>query len=143
MKLTFWCNPPVVERYDPLVSSPLEVLKSIPNTTGSSTAAIREEPAEPGEVLRVSEMWAGCVVYRVRGESMTGDHIRNGDYLVVRPRGDGEPRAGQIVVAWLDGLGHVVKRLDRRGTLKSAGWSHRLTDADRILGTLAGVVRVC
>ena len=103
----------------------------------------RPAPAEPGEVLRVADLFAGCVAYRVLGDSMLGDQVQNGDYLVVRPLGDDEPRAGQVVVAWLKEHGHVVKRLDRRGTLKSAGWSHRLTGADRVLGRLVGVVRLC
>jgi repressor LexA len=110
-----------------------------------AAGAGRDEPAEPGEVLRTSEMWAGCVCYRVRGESMIADQIREGDYLVVRPAADQVPRAGDVVVAWIDGQGHAVKRLDARGYLRSGGrerWSHKLNDADQVLGVLVGVVRV-
>jgi hypothetical protein len=35
-----------------------------------------------------------------------------------------------------------VKRLGPRGQLRSTNWSHQLTDADRVLGQLVGVVRV-
>jgi repressor LexA len=110
-----------------------------------AAGAGRDEPADPGEVLRTSEMWAGCVCYRVRGESMIADQIREGDYLVVRPVADQVPRAGDVVVAWIDGQGHAVKRLDARGYLRSGGrerWSHKLNDADQVLGVLVGVVRV-
>jgi len=109
----------------------------------------RDEPAEPGEVLRVADVFAGCVAYRVRGDSMLGDQVRSGDYLIVRPADASPLEVGQVVVAWLaDPPGHVVKRLHAHNWLRSNGpgrarWSHKLTDADRVLGRLVGVVRLC
>lgn len=110
-----------------------------------AAGAGRDDQAEPGEVLRVSEMWAGCVAYRVRGDSMTGERIRDGDYLIVRPAADSTPAPGSVVVAWIDGQGHACERLDARGYLRSSGrdrWAHRLTESDTVLGTLAGLVRI-
>ena len=103
-----------------------------------------DAPADPGEVLRVSEQWAGCVAYRVRGDSMLGEHICDGDYLIVRPGSDATQ--GQIFVAWLASeRGHVVKKLFDKGYLRSGGknrWAHKLTDDDRIFGVLEAVVRM-
>lgn len=121
-------------------------LVDIPVLGVVAAGAGRDDPAEPGEVLRVSELWAGCVAYRVRGESMMGDQIRDGDYLVVRPAEERSPQPGEVVVAWLDGRGHVVKRLGAEGrTLHSRGrdrWRHRLRDTDRVLGALVGLIRL-
>lgn len=103
-----------------------------------------DSPADPGEVLRVSEQWAGCVAYRVRGTSMLAEYICDGDYLIVRP-GD-HAMVGTIVVAWLaDENGHVVKKLSPNGYLRSGGktrWAHKLGDNDRIFGVLEAIVRL-
>jgi SOS-response transcriptional repressor LexA len=116
--------------------------RAVPVVGVVAAGAGREEPAEPGEVLRANDWWAGCVAYRARGGSMQAEGILDGDYLIVRPATDEPPEVGTIVVAWLEGLGHVVKRLGPRGQLRSTNWSHQLTDADRVLGQLVGVVRV-
>ena len=59
--------------------------------------------------------WAGesgCFVLRVRGDSMIGAGILDGDKVVVRPQPDAEN--GQIVVALLDDSA-TVKRLKKTG----------------------------
>lgn len=55
----------------------------------------------------------GCFALRVRGESMIGAGILDGDKVVVRPQPDADN--GQIVVALL-GDEATVKRLRRRGS---------------------------
>ena len=55
---------------------------------------------------------AGCFVLRVRGDSMIGAGILDGDKGVVRPQKDAEN--GQIVVALLDDSA-TVKRLKKAG----------------------------
>lgn len=124
----------------------------VAGVVGAVAAGVgRDEPADPDDWLRVSEMSAGCVAYRVRGESMEEDKIFNGDYLVVKPSVEHAPVPGDVVVAWIankegDGGGHVVKRLEQNGYLKSKGkgrWSHKLCDRDQVFGVLVGVVRVC
>ena len=54
----------------------------------------------------------GCFVLRVRGDSMIGAGILDGDKVVVRPQPDAEN--GQIVVAQLDDSA-TVKRLKKTG----------------------------
>lgn len=121
-----------------------------------AAGAARDEPAEPDSRLRVSEMFAGCVSYLVRGDSMLDDQIREGDYLIVKPATDREPAEGDVVVAWIRGKkgeagGHVVKKLSRRKGdpdlwLTSGGerrWMHKLAEGDQIFGVLVGMVRVC
>lgn len=54
----------------------------------------------------------GCFVLRVRGDSMIGAGILDGDKIVVRPQPDAEN--GQIVVALLDDSA-TVKRLKKTG----------------------------
>lgn len=51
-------------------------------------------------------------ILRVRGDSMVGDHIRDGDLVVIDPRLEGSD--GEIVVA-LVGDEATVKRLHRKG----------------------------
>ena len=55
---------------------------------------------------------SGCFVRRVRGDSMIGAGILDGDKVVVRPQPDAEN--GQIVVALLDDSA-TVKRLKKTG----------------------------
>ena len=55
---------------------------------------------------------AGCFALRVRGDSMIGAGILDGDKVVVRPQPDAEN--GQIVVALLDDSA-TVKRLKKTG----------------------------
>ena len=55
---------------------------------------------------------SGCFVLRVRGDSMIGAGILDGDTVVVRPQPDAEN--GQIVVALLDDSA-TVKRLKKTG----------------------------
>ena len=55
---------------------------------------------------------SGCFVLRVRGDSMIGAGILDGDKVVVRPQPDADN--GQIVVALLDDSA-TVKRLKKTG----------------------------
>lgn len=87
-------------------------------------------------------------VLRVRGDSMIGEGILDGDYVVVRKQSQAD--SGQIVVALINGEA-TVKRLLRKGErielhpanptmsplLVSTG------DDFRIEGTLVGVIRHC
>lgn len=101
------------------------------------------------EVLLVDELFRGDVVaYRVKGNSMIGQLIRDGDNVVVRH--SPEPQNGEIVVAWIDGGGAVLRRLRVKGKKrvleassneKPRYNSHELTEADRIYGVYVGVIR--
>ena len=50
---------------------------------------------------------------RVRGESMTGDGIEDGDLILIAPQASA--RDGEIVVARIDGEAATLKRLFREG----------------------------
>jgi repressor LexA len=73
---------------------------------------ISEENIEGYCALDGSVVSEGAFLLRVRGESMVGDHIQDGDLILVRP----QPRAenGAIVVAMVGGE-TTVKRLYQRG----------------------------
>ena len=69
-----------------------------------------------------SQNWGALVIARVSGSSMVGEHIQDGDAVLVDTRR--RPRDGDIVLAHLAGFGQMVKRLrlDATGsaTLESA-----------------------
>ncbi len=69
---------------------------------------------EAEEWISVPANWGkeGRFLLRVRGDSMIGDHIQDGDLVVVDPRLSG--KQGEIVVA-LVGDEATVKRLYRKG----------------------------
>ena len=73
----------------------------------------REAVEEAGEELLLDPLLAGgeeVYALRVKGDSMTGAGIRDGDYVLVRPQEGAED--GEIVVAVVDGEA-TVKRLRR------------------------------
>lgn len=87
-------------------------------------------------------------VLRVRGDSMIGDGILDGDYVVVRKQARAEN--GQTVVALIDGEA-TVKRLVTRGQAVELHPANPALqpimvapDADfRIEGVVVGVIRHC
>jgi hypothetical protein len=62
--------------------------------------------------------WKSMFVARVSGWSMRGDHITDGDVVLVDS--NARPKDGDIVLAYIAGEGQVVKRL-------------RLTDGERMI----------
>jgi repressor LexA len=60
---------------------------------------------------------ADCFVLRVRGQSMIGDGIHDGDFVIVHPQDTAEN--GDTVVALLGGNGATLKRFYReRGHIR-------------------------
>ncbi len=53
-------------------------------------------------------------VLRVKGDSMVGDHIEDGDYVVVESRSEASP--GEMVVALIDGENVTLKRMHPEGS---------------------------
>lgn len=78
----------------------------------AGTPVLAEENIEGYCALDGAVVPEGAFLLRVRGDSMIGDHIQDGDLIVVRP----QPRTedGAIVVAMVDGE-TTVKRLRRQG----------------------------
>ncbi len=75
---------------------------------------LRYASEEVEEWLPVPARWGGRgrFLLRVRGDSMIGDGIKDGDLVVVDPSPEAED--GEVVVALVDGEA-TVKRLRRRG----------------------------
>lgn len=102
-------------------------------------------PSAAGKSLKNAGSMTGVYALRVKGESMIGAGILDGDYVVVKQQDDA--RDGEIVVALVDGEA-TVKTLERR-----AGGKARLLPAnprfhpidlgegDTIQGKVIGVQR--
>ncbi|MBD2089881.1 repressor LexA [Microcoleus sp. FACHB-1515] len=55
---------------------------------------------------------------KVSGDSMSGDAIANGAFVIMRAVPNGyQPKQGEIVAAWVEGFGTTLKRFYRQGDL--------------------------
>ncbi len=86
-----------------------------------------------------------CFILRVKGDSMTGDSICDGDFAILKAQQDA--KMGDIVAVYLDGeatLKHYVK-LGRRVELHSSNPDYAPIPVDmeqsHILGKLVGLMR--
>ncbi len=86
-------------------------------------------------------------VLRVKGESMIGDHILDGDYVVIRKQDAAD--LGSIVAVSIDGEQATLKRLfyqDGKVVLKPSNPNLQpiIVEPERvkILGKLVGVIRI-
>jgi repressor LexA len=87
-----------------------------------------------------------CYVLKVQGNSMIGEHIADGDYVIVDARKDA--RDGETVVALIDGENVTLKKLYREGSQvrlqpANAELEPIMVDAERvrIQGVVTGVMR--
>lgn len=78
--------------------------------TGQIAAGQPIEPLESDEVLELSDLLFGenRYVLQVVGDSMKGDHICDGDYIICERRSSA--RSGEIVVAVIDESDATLKR---------------------------------
>ncbi len=89
----------------------LPVLGSIPAGPLSEAVESADEVLEPAELLPWRE---GDFLLRVRGDSMEGDGILDGDLVLIRP--DHEARPGEIAAVLIgDGYDATLKRLFFKG----------------------------
>ncbi len=113
---------------------------------GSPTQAL-----ENADWLEFKDLFHGDNLYalKVKGESMIGEHIRDGDYVVVRRQETA--RNGERVVAMIDG-DVTLKRFYKersRIRLEPANGNYAPIYVDphssevRVLGVLSGVLRKC
>jgi repressor LexA len=123
----------------------------IVGTVAAGVPILAQENIE--DVVHLPDRWAptGSFLLKVKGDSMVGAHILDGDYVLVQPRQTA--RDGEIVVA-LIGDEATVKRFQRtsRGvTLKAENprfKSIEISDEDaaargfQIVGSVAGVMRL-
>jgi repressor LexA len=103
------------------------------------------------DVIHLPERWAasGSFLLRVKGDSMVGAHILDGDYVLVHPRSTADD--GEIVVA-LIGEEATVKRFyktERGIALKAENPKFKPIEISReeaagfrILGRVSGVLRL-
>lgn len=105
------------------------------------------EAIEDQEVLDLEEAFVspfGCFALRVRGDSMIGDQICDGDYVIVERRNTA--RDGEMVVALIDGEEATLKRLYRTSNgvrLEASNPAYEpifATDV-KIQGVVVGVLR--
>ena len=78
---------------------------------GRVAAGLPIEAIEDKEVLDLEEMFVspyGSFVLRVKGDSMIGDNIADGDYVIVEQRNTA--RNGETVVALIEGEEATLKR---------------------------------
>ena len=83
---------------------------------GSVAAGVPIEAVATSDSIQVPEEMVGtnpCYALRVRGDSMSGDHILDGDLVLLEPRT--EARDGETVVALIDRYDVTLKRLHREG----------------------------
>ncbi|HJQ99149.1 MAG TPA: transcriptional repressor LexA [Candidatus Polarisedimenticolaceae bacterium] len=85
-------------------------------------------------------------VLRIQGESMTGEHIRDGDYVIIEERQTA--RDGETVVALVDGSDATLKRFFRDGATVRLQPAHPtmapiVVPADRVhvQGVVVGLIR--
>lgn len=99
------------------------------------------------EVLPVPEELAGkegSFLVRVEGDSMLGDHILDGDYVIVHPQNHADN--GDIVIALLNQEEVTVKRFYQNKdkiTLKPSNSAYQpiITREVAILGKVTGIIR--
>lgn len=109
---------------------------------GSPIEAIEDrEDFDPQEFFPSGE---GYFLLRVRGESMIGDHIQEGDLVLVEPRESAED--GETVVAVLPDGEATLKRLFREGERfrlqpSNPSMDPIFTDRLEVRGVVRGVVR--
>ena len=85
-------------------------------------------------------------VLKIHGDSMTGEHIREGDYVVIEERQTA--RDGETIVALVDGADATLKRFYRDGAIVRLQPSHPtmppiVLAADRVQvqGVVVGLIR--
>jgi repressor LexA len=117
---------------------------------GTIAAGAPIEAVPTAETITVpADMVAGrgrTFVLKIQGDSMTGEHIREGDYVVIEERQTA--RDGETVVALVDGSDATLKRFFRDGATVRLQPSHPtmqpiVVPADRVQvqGVVVGLIR--
>lgn len=112
------------------------------------------EDAEKADLMDLVPLGPDLFALRVKGDSMVGDHIQDGDYVIVqRPvtgaTGTATARPGEVVVALVDNEEATLKRFYPHGEnvrLEPANPAFEPLvvrwDRVRIQGTVVGVLRL-
>ncbi len=131
-----------------LTPRPGQAPRAVP-LLGAVAAGRPIEPLTAAEELVLPETWLGkgrTYALRVRGDSMIEEQIRDGDLVVVEERE--EARAGETVIALIDGEAVTVKRFKRDGARVVLEPANRALsplvlpeERVRIQGVVIGVLR--
>jgi repressor LexA len=111
-------------------------------------ALLRDNVREVYELDRKLVSSADAFLLEVKGDSMMGAGIDDGDLILVDPVGEGEVKSGEVVAARIDGESAVKRYCERDGaiTLEAANPKYppiRVHDHDdfAILGRVTGLYR--
>jgi repressor LexA len=117
---------------------------------GTIAAGVPLEAVPTTETITVpADMVAGrgrTFVLKIQGDSMTGEHIREGDYVIIEERQTA--RDGETIVALVDGVEATLKRFYRDGATIRLQPAHPtmqpiVLPADRVQvqGVVVGLIR--
>lgn len=117
---------------------------------GTIAAGVPLEAVPTTETITVpADMVAGrgrTFVLKIQGDSMTGEHIREGDYVIIEERQTA--RDGETIVALVDGTEATLKRIYRDGATIRLQPAHPtmqpiVLPADRVQvqGVVVGLIR--
>jgi repressor LexA len=117
---------------------------------GTIAAGVPLEAVPTTETITVpADMVAGrgrTFVLKIQGDSMTGEHIREGDYVIIEERQTA--RDGETIVALVDGSEATLKRFYRDGATVRLQPAHPtmqpiVLPADRVQvqGVVVGLIR--
>jgi repressor LexA len=114
---------------------------------GTVAAGKPIEAIEEREILNLEDLFVspyGNFALRVRGDSMIGDNIRDGDYVIVEKRNTA--REGDTVVALLDGEEATLKRYFKTASgvklqASNPAYAPIIRKDVEIQGVVVGVIR--
>jgi repressor LexA len=100
----------------------IQILKSnrggIPIWGTIAAGYLSEVFTDTQDVLSISspKLKLGDFALQVAGDSMIGDHITDGSFVIMRPVSDlAALKAGEVVAAWVEGRGTTLKHFYREG----------------------------
>jgi repressor LexA len=101
---------------DSIQSRDKSIQDSIPLWGSIAAGYLTEAFTDSREIFPISspKLKQGDFALKVNGNSMIGDHIADGSYVVMRPwENSEEPKNGTIVAAWVEGFGTTLKHFYR------------------------------
>jgi repressor LexA len=117
---------------------------------GHVAAGVPISPTQTEERLNFNDLFGGVKNYvlQVRGTSMIDDHIKDGDYVVIRQQDTAE--TGERVVAMIDNEVTLKRFAREKGKVLLYPANEKMKPIvldpksdSRILGVLVGVLRKC
>lgn len=111
-------------RRHPHKKSHIEILKpsrsGVPIRGEIAAGYLSDACINTTDCLLFSAPWLEATDFalKVSGDSMSGDAIADGAFVIMRPVPDGyQPKQGEIVAVWVEGCGTTLKRFYQRDGL--------------------------